>query len=345
MSHKKTARQSLDIVYVLEYGVWKATALYTGLELDVFTMIDRGNHTLDSITSAVGGDHRGLRILLGALCSLKLLRKCKGDYFLTNTSEHFLVRGRPAYYGDWCLYTQLAFDTRSRLADGIRTSRAVGIDASKPDSDNLWKCDTSRALYTWPLEAKLARQMWRKLGISNRIKTSLPILDVACGTAVNSFALAQTDLNTRITALDFPHVLEVTRLIAQAMGVAEQVDFYPGDATTSDLGTDHFDIVFLGKILYYFDVENAVDILRRVHSALKKNGLVVINTYINDDRSCKDQMAMMAALQLYIFAPHSHVYNFSEYRNLLKQAGFNNVVRHTNTLITAKRTNAEVRLR
>jgi ubiquinone/menaquinone biosynthesis C-methylase UbiE len=335
MSHKKTARQSLDIVYDIEYRVWKATALYTGLELDLFTIIAEGNHTLDSITSAVVGDQRGLRILLDALCSLKLLRKCKGEYFLMTTSEHFLVRGRPAYYGDWCLHTQLAFDTRSRLADGMRTGRAVGIDASKPDSDNLWKCDTSRALYTWPLEAKLARQIWRKLGINHRIKTPLQILDVACGTAVNSLVLAQADSNIRITALDFPRVLEATRLIAKAMGVEEQVDFYPGDAITSDLGTDHFDIVFLGKILYYFDVENALDILRRVHSALKNDGMVVISTYIGDDRSCKDQMAMMASLQLYIFAPYSHVYNFSEYRNLLKQSGFDNVFRHTETLITA----------
>jgi hypothetical protein len=121
---------SLDIVYDLEYGVWKATALHAALELDVFTIIANGNHTRAAIAAKAGCDQRGMRILLDALCSLKLLRKQKGDYFLTPVSESFLVRGKPAYYGEWCLRTQLAFDTRSRVADGIRTGRVVDIDAS-----------------------------------------------------------------------------------------------------------------------------------------------------------------------------------------------------------------------
>lgn len=325
---------SLDIIYDLEYGVWKATALHAALELDVFTIIANGNHTGDAIVAEVECDQRGMRILLDALCSLKLLRKRKGDYFLTPVSESFLVRDKPTYYGEWCLRTQLAFNIRSQVADGIRTGRAVGIDASQASSGNLWKSDISRALYTWPLEGIQARQMWRTLGITRRRKPSPRILDIACGSGVNSFVLAQTDAGSQVTAFDFPNVLEMTRQVAGAMGVAEQVEFQSGDVLTSDFGTDCFDIVLLGKILYYFDADHVAEILRRVHSALKRDGLVVISTYIGDDRSCRNQRALMAALQLFIFAPESHVYTFSEYRDLLRRAGFSSVSRHTETLIT-----------
>jgi 2-polyprenyl-3-methyl-5-hydroxy-6-metoxy-1,4-benzoquinol methylase len=324
---------SLDIVYDLEYGVWKATALHAALELDAFTIIANGNHTRAAIAAKAGCDQRGMRILLDALCSLKLLRKQKGDYFLTPVSESFLVRGKPAYYGEWCLRTQLAFDVRSRVADGIRTGRVVAIDASQPDSSDLWKSDISRALYTWPLEAKQARQMWRTLGVTRRRKPSPRVLDIACGSGVNSLVLAQADPGARVTVFDFSDVLEVTREVAEAMGVAKQAEFRSGDVLTSDFGTDCFDIVLLGKILYYFYADHAAGILRRVYSALKKDGLIVISTYIGDDRTCRDERALMAALQLFIFAPESHVYTLSEYRDLLRRAGFKDVVRHTETLI------------
>jgi ubiquinone/menaquinone biosynthesis C-methylase UbiE len=325
---------SLDIIYDLEYGVWKATALYAALELDVFTIIANDSHTRAVIATEAGCDQRGMRILLDALCSLKLLRKCKGDYFLTPVSESFLVRDKPTYYGEWCLRTQLAFDIRSRVADGIRTGRVVGVDASQSNSGNLWKSDTSRALYTWPLEAIQARQMWRTLGVTRGRRPSPRILDIACGSGVNSFVLAQADPGARVTAFDFPDVLEVTRQVAEAMSVVEQVEFQSGDVLNYDFGTACFDIVLLGKILYYFDADYVTEILCRVHTALKKDGLVVISTYIGDNRSCRNQQASMAALQLFIFAPQSHVYIFSEYRDLLRRAGFNNVSRYTETLMT-----------
>jgi 2-polyprenyl-3-methyl-5-hydroxy-6-metoxy-1,4-benzoquinol methylase len=176
--------------------------------------------------------------------------------------------------------------------------------------------------------------MWRTLGITRRRKPSLQILDVACGSGVNSFVLAQDDAGARVTAFDLPNVLEVTRQVAEAMGVVKQVKFHPGDVLTSDFGTDYFDVVLLGKILYYFDANHAMSILRHVRSALKKNGLIVISTYIGDERSCRDQRALMAALQLFMFAPQSHVYTFSEYRDLLRQAGFRDAIRHSETLIT-----------
>jgi 2-polyprenyl-3-methyl-5-hydroxy-6-metoxy-1,4-benzoquinol methylase len=334
MSQKKSVSPSLDIVYGLEYGVWKATALHVALELDLFTIIASGNHTRAVIAMKARCNQRGMRILLDALCSLKLVRKRKGGYFLTSVSECFLVRGGPAYYGEWCLRTQLAFDIRSRVADGIRTGRVVAIDASQPGSGNLWKSDISRALYTWPVEAKPASQMWSTLGVTHRDKHPLRVLDIACGSGVNSFALAQDDAGARVTAFDLTDVLEVTRQVAEAMGVAKQVEFQSGDVLTSDFGTDCFDIVLLGKILYYFDADHALDILSRAHLALKRDGLIVINTYIGDNRSCRNQQAAMAALQLFIFAPESHVYTFSEYRELLKRAGFSSVSRHSEALIT-----------
>lgn len=214
---------SLDVVWDLEYEVWKATALKAALELDVFTTIADGHRTLSDIVAATQCDERGMRILLDALCPLGLLSKADGDYRLTPTSETYLVKGKPTYYGDWCLQTQLAWEARARIAEGIRTGKAFGLDVSRPHTDELWVQDLSKAILNWPLRAENARVIWETLGINKETHPGLHILDAGCGHGVKSFVLAQGDPDVRVTALDFPKVLELAGKVAKAMGVAEQV--------------------------------------------------------------------------------------------------------------------------
>lgn len=328
---------SLEIIDELEYGVWKATVLQAALELDLFTAINKGNHTLSDIAAATQCSERGMRILLDALCPLGLLDKSRGDYLLTLTSEAFLVRGKPTYYGDWCLKTQLAWEVRGRIVEGIRTGKAVGVDALRPDSEDLWAQDMAPAILTWPERTEKAREMWETLGVNKETKPGLRILDVACGSGVKSFVLAQDDPGARVTALDFPKVLEVTAKVAEAMGVAKQVAFLSGDALTADFGTKEFDIILLGAILYYFNPQQVKEILQRACKALKPGGLVVISSPIADEERCESEIALMAALQLFIFAPESEVYTFSEYKGFLEEVGFTNVTQHSNMLISAKK--------
>jgi len=328
---------SLDVVWDLEYEVWKATALKAALELDVFTTIADGHRTLSDIVMATQCDERGMRILLDALCPLGLLSKADGEYTLTPTSEAYLVRGKPTFYGDWCLQTQLAWEARGRIAEGIRTGKGVGLDVSRPDTDDLWVQDLANSMVNWPLRAENARGIWETLGINKETYPGLHILDVACGHAVKSLVLAQGDPDVCVTALDFPKVLELTGGVAEAMGVGEQVTLRSADILTADFGSNEFDIVFFGMILYYFEPGQVRDILRRACRALKQGGLVLINTYIADEERCEDEVALMVGLQLFIFGSHSEVYTFSEYKGFLEDEGFTNVTRHGEILVTASK--------
>lgn len=328
---------SLEVIDELEYGVWKATVLQAALELDVFTTIAEGHHTLKEIVAATQCSERGMRILLDALCPLGLLSKSGDDYFLTPTSEAFLVRGKPTYYADFCLKTQLAWEARGRIAEGIKTGMAVGIDTSRPNSGDLWAQNMAPAILTWPQRAEKAGEMWETVGVNKETKPGLHVLDVACGRGVKSLVLAQADPDARVTGLDFEKVLEVTAQVAEAMGVAKQVTLHSGDILTADFGTEEFDIVLFGAILYYFNPKQVVDILRRAHKALKPGGLVVINSAISDEERCETEDALMVAFQLFIFAPESEVYTFSEYKGFLEEVGFTNVVQHSDMLISARK--------
>jgi len=328
---------SLEVIDELEYGVWKATVLKVALELDVFTTIAQGHHTLDDIVGATQCSARGMRILLDALCPLGLLSKSRGEYFLTPTSEAFLVQGKPTYYGDWCLETGLAWEVRGLAAESVRTGTAVGGDLSRPDTEDLWAQYSAPDILIWPQTAEKAREMWEILGVNKETKPGLHILDVACGYGVKSLVLAQADPDARVTGLDFEKVLKVTAKIAEAMGVANQVTFRSGDILTADFGAEQFDIVLFGGILYYFNPKQVEELLQRAHKALKPGGLVVIDSRIADEERCEAEMALMIAFQLFILAPESEVYTFSEHKGFLEEVGFTNVAQQSDRLISAKK--------
>jgi 2-polyprenyl-3-methyl-5-hydroxy-6-metoxy-1,4-benzoquinol methylase len=308
---------SIDLLSNLELGVWKATVLKAGLELDVFTAISIGNHTLKDVVEATECDERGLRILLDALCPLGLLSKSKGEYFLTPTSEAFLVRGKETYHGDWLLQAGLAWEARAKIAEGIKTGRPVGLDASGPSADHLWASDYAPHILVWLQSAERFKAMWETLKVSPETMPGLRILDVGCGSGIKSFTLAQADADARVTAMDLNQkVLEIAAKVAEEMGVGKQVAFKRGDILEADLGAGQYDIVLFGLILHYFQPDQVRDILRRTYQALKPGGMIVINTYIADKERCRAEMALIAALQLFMFAPGSEVYTFSEYTGL-----------------------------
>lgn len=326
---------SLAVVDELEYGVWKATVYKTALELDIFSLIAQGHCTLSDIVSTTGWNERGIRTLLDALCPLGLLSKAGDEYLLTPVSDAYLVRGSPTYYGEFSLRTQLAWEIRGRSAEVVRKGIVVGGDFTGFETEGLWAMGRTPTILNWPNMSMKIKEMWETLGVSAATRPGPHILDAACGSGVKSFILALSDPNARVTALDFPKVLEVAIRVAEAMGVSKQVSFLPGNILSADLGFEQFDIILFGAILYYFSFEQRSDILARAFRALKPGGLLVINEAVADEARCQGELALMAAFQLLLFAPQSQVYTFSEYKEILGTAGFAQVEQPNDQLISA----------
>ena len=97
--HCSDEEPTLDSVHELILGASRALVLKTALELDVFTLISRGNRRLADIANSAGFEQKGLRTMLDALCPMGFLAKTSGEYVLTPVSEKFLVRDAETYYG------------------------------------------------------------------------------------------------------------------------------------------------------------------------------------------------------------------------------------------------------
>ncbi len=331
MSGTESVAPSAEILDTLDWVGLEYSVVKTAMELDVFTVVAAGHHSLEDVARATQCSERGMRALLDALCPLGLLAKLDGRYHLTPSSEAFLVRGAATYCADVYLTW---WKSRERLAECVRTGKA-NLDVSSPDRGGFWAMLTAKSLIAWPQAVDPAREMWLTLGVDATTRPGLHLLDVACGSGVRGFVLAQADPTACVTALDFPQVLEVSAKIAEAMGVCRQVTFRPGDMMTAELGAEQFDIILFGYILYYFNPQQVREILLKAYHALRADGLLVVRAIIADEERCEAKTALVGALELLHDAPNSQVYTSSEYRRFLEQAGFVEVTEVSDSLIKA----------
>lgn len=326
MVQTPTESLSMGIIEEIDHFGTKVTALKTALELDLFTVIASGNQTAATISSTTDCNQRAMSILLEALCSLGLLTKVSGNFYLTPTARTYLVKGNPGY----CVPIYLTWlQNRERFTEFVRTGKP-GVDLTSPEAEECWVGYAAQERIRWPLVVERLENYWRQLNLPDR--TGLKVLDIGCGAGHKVFALARLDPTIQLTCLDSPRVLEVTEDIAGAMGVTDQVTFVAGDLSQV-LPEAEFDLAIIGSLLHYFSPETCVQILRKTKLTLKPGGKVLIFTGMLDEERTNPER-LLAALDISNCGPHGQVYTFSDYRRMLEQAGYRQINRSNEFMVS-----------
>jgi ubiquinone/menaquinone biosynthesis C-methylase UbiE len=301
-----------------DYGV-VVTALKTALELDIFEIVARGQQSVEEIAGAANCNTRAMGILLDVLCVKNLLDKSNGCYSLTPTSETYLVRSGRGY----CVPLYLAWlQAREKFIDFVRTGEAA-LDLTSPAAEELWVSYAAPDRVRLPELVEIVHKRWTDAGILSRVGVGTHILDLGCGSGFKSFTLLQMIPDARVTAVDSSNVLEITREIADLMGVTERVTFQNGDVDR-ELPEETFDMVLIGNLLHYYDSASVVNILQKMHRVIKANGIIVLYAKAVDEKR-KSDPALLSTIDISNCAPHGQAYTFTEYRDMLQAAGFRNV--------------------
>lgn len=302
-----------DLAYDLFGGIFKPQFVRIAILLDVFTPLAENPKTAQQVAQACRCNSTGMKVLLDYLCALQLLERDDDRYSLTPTADTFLVRGRKAYAGDMILdYTNPAmFES---ILHSIRSGQPRSLNENF--AQDAWLESYSQTRVPKSLE------MWRAAGVSTEGDKPLRILDIACGCAIKSFALAQANPNARVTCLDSADVLDVARDLAARMELASRVTFLPADLFTADLGASSFDLALVGQITHYLTPAQNRDLFRRIHSALTDSGTLVIDCPMSKETPTETS----AFLTLFLWANSGGMaHSFETYKSWLEEIGFHSV--------------------
>jgi len=328
MSEDRT-KSAFDVLDQIDTWGLKFHTFFTALELDLFTIIHSGHHSINQIVRSTQSSIRGVKAILEDLCTIGLLNKHHFQYWLSPTAEAFLVRGSPTCCVDFYL---AHWPSRTHLTESVRYRKPM-INVRLADFEQMWADYTAIDLVDWQQRASTARERWRELGLT--YTANLRILDAACGSGIYSFVCAQDDPTVRVTCLDLPKVLQVAAKLTEKMDIADQIDYLPGDLLKVDFPHQYFDVVWYGAILYYFTPQELDSLLHKTYKCLKPRGKIVIRSLAAGEDEVLDEFALLLQVEMVHLTEHSYVYAFPEYKKILKKTGFREVTPHSNVLISA----------
>src|SRR5215510_722878 len=193
------------------FGFAPPLMVETAIRHGVFDILDKGAKTLDALCAETGTSPRGLRMVLNALVGLDVLSKHDaGRYALTQESATFLVTGKPTYHGAFFLLTkEPMLSSWGQLHEVVRSGRPTHRINREQEGTSFFLRFVEDI---FPIHYPGAQALARTLAVPSA-PVSISVLDLAAGSGVWSIALAQQSPQIRVTAVDWPGVIPITKKV------------------------------------------------------------------------------------------------------------------------------------
>src|SRR6266849_2479419 len=261
------------------YGFMASKALFTALDLDIFTRLSSRPQDLGALAQAVGVRPNQLLTLMTALVCLGLVVKEAEVYANAPASETYRARRSPRYYGDYfrLQIDQQFYPSLLELTASFRGERKGFYETflADPVQADLF----SRAQHVGSLGP--AQVLARQISLDGRGT----LLDVGGGSGAFSITLCKRNPKLTAVILDFPSVGETARRYVEEAGLASRIAFLPGDALDTEWPGDR-GAVLLSYVLSAVGGRDVTTLIERAYRALRPDGLLIVHDFmVNDDRT------------------------------------------------------------
>ena len=88
------------------------------------------------------------------------------------------------------------------------------------------------------------------------------------------------------------------------------------------------DLIVASHVFHHFNAPTCVKLAKKIASALKPGGRLLIQEFMPDERRSTNEQALMFAVTMLVWTREGDAYLLSDYRQWLKQAGFRKVSLH-----------------
>ncbi len=321
---EKTDIDSEDLnpgkIFEICFAFTPSRVLVAGVDLEVFTHIASGHRTAADIADAACASPRSMEVLLNSLVALNFLTKSNGTYGLTPLAEKFLVKGTPAYYGDFVPHVDLLWEPWRNLTEVVRSGKPFSA-IEREEGEKFFE---KLVPQLFPMSYPAAKAAAETLGAGDTWK-NINILDVAAGSGAWGIAFTERDPGTRVTAQDWPGILKITKRFVDRFNLNDRFSYLPGDLREVDLGQDIYDLIILGHICHSEGAEKSRILLSRAYDALKHGGRVLIADMIPDDERCSAVFPLLFAVNMLVHTTEGNTFTMTEYREWLQDAGFHDI--------------------
>jgi ubiquinone/menaquinone biosynthesis C-methylase UbiE len=321
MATPVTAPVTPERIYQFAFGYAPPLVLEAAIRHHVFDVLDSGPKTLSEVSKATGASERGLASIMNVLVGLDFLAKdASGKYCLTPESAAFLVSTKPSFQGGLIRHTSQQLIPRWL---GLNQVVATGLPAKSvnqqgPGSDFFAEFVND----IFPMSYHVAIALAQHLNLA-AAQEPVSVLDLAAGSGVWGIAQAQSSGQVRVTAVDWPGVIPVTRNTVAKFGLADRFTFVEGDLQSADFGAGH-NLATLGHILHSEGAERSKELLAKTFKALAPAGTIAIAEFlVNADRT-GPVGSLIFGVNMLVNTDCGDTFSLEEISSWLTDAGFVN---------------------
>jgi len=300
------------------YAFMRSQILFTALDLDVFSTIHDGAHTVPALLTRLDVDERALHILLNGLVGIGMLTKDgPHTYVLTPESSRFLVQQSPDYMGGMVSHCKRLYENWSLLTDAVRAGQPVGGAHSLAQLETFF-AGLVKGLYVSNRSAscKLAELM------APELRADSHILDIAGGSGVWLIAMLEAMPESNGTLLDLPSVVEVSRYYLAKHGLTSRVQTLAGDLEEITIPDQTYDVAIMANICHALGPVATQKAFLQLGERLKPGAKVVVVDFVSDNNRAGTGWPLIFAVNMLICTPEGDVFTQGEYEAWLQAAGF-----------------------
>ena len=322
MEQQAGAPPNPGLVFDMMQSVQKTAALRAAIELGIFRAVGEGPGDVTSIAKQCNASERGTRILCDFLVIHGMLNKANGHYKHTPSSAAFLDPNSPVSMASVVQFMSRPemLEPLDKLANMVRAGRTSLYGAGTVEPENpLWvEFAQKMAPMMGPMAAPLGKV------VLDGHNGPMKVLDIAAGHGLFGIEIAKQNPQAHVTGLDWAPVLRVALKNAESAGVKDRYDMLPGSAFEVDF-KGPYDAVLLTNFLHHFDKPTCVNLLRRVHAALKPGGRAATLEFVPNEDRVSPPMAAGFALTMLTTTDAGDAYTYSELKAMYTEAGFSNI--------------------
>jgi predicted O-methyltransferase YrrM len=325
---------SAEEVLQTAWSFQRASVLTAAADLNVFSALDGKPMTADALAGELGTDPRATTILLDALAALEFLIKQDDGYsvpedlaeLLSDKSEKNIlpmVRHLANCLSRW---SQLAKVTQS----GQPAERCASIRGEAAD-----QADFIGAMHNFsvPVAAEVVGRL-KPLKFEH-------VLDIGGASGTWTMAFLDAVPEARATLFDLPDVVAMAEQRLSDAGLSDKVTLVPGDFYADDLPAG-VDLAWLGAICHQNSRRQNRELFGKIHKALTDDGVIVIRDVVMDSSHTSPPGGALFAVNMLVATEGGSTYTFDEYREDLREAGFDDVTlvhrdEFMNSLIRARK--------
>lgn len=267
-------------------------------QFGIFDALAEGQKTAEQLIERCGLRPSATIQFLDALRATGVIEKYGDDYALAQV-------------------TRLLCEYDADLGDTTWERFAEMLKAPVEARPQLYHNATAATQWTHTRTAMEAAEM---LGIGQERKAPR-ILDLACGSAVWSCAMAYRDDQSTLTAVDHAAALQAAAATAEAVQLGSRYQAIESDPIAADLPAEAFDLAVIAQRLHSEQAEHGQRWLRRIYDSLADGGEVVVIDLFTTTGPPK-LGEVLEAMKLEIFTDAGAVRDPQVTERQLAEAGF-----------------------